>query len=60
VIAPSGISYERENIVEWLQQNNNTEPKTKQPLTVEQLFPNRALKETIKHYRNNYETEKIE
>jgi hypothetical protein len=54
VIAPSGISYDRISIEEWLS-TNDTEPSTRSVLTVEQLYPNRYLKEAIEHYRNNYQ-----
>ena len=54
VIAPSGISYERADIEEWLL-SNTTEPNKKTALTIEQLYPNPYLLECIEHYRNNYE-----
>lgn len=54
VIAPSGISYERGEIEDWLIANNNTEPITKQSLTIEQLYTNINLKQAIDYYRNNY------
>ena len=59
VIAPSGISYERADIEEWLL-SNATEPHTMTALTIEELYPNRYLLECIKHYRKNYETYHIE
>jgi hypothetical protein len=54
VIAPSGISYDRISIEEWLS-TNDTEPSTRSVLTVEQLYPNRYLKKAIEHYRNKYD-----
>ena len=55
MVAPSGISYDRESIEEWLTLNNGTEPSTRTPLTMEQLYPNRYLREVIEHYRHNYQ-----
>jgi hypothetical protein len=54
VISPSGISYDRDNIEEWLL-TNNTEPITMIALSVEQLYPNRSLRDTIEYYRRNHQ-----
>lgn len=43
VVAPSGHTFERQAIVEWLS-NHTTCPITRQPLEVGDLVPNRALK----------------
>jgi hypothetical protein len=55
VIAPSGYTYERANIEEWID-INPCDPMTRRPLTVEQLYPARAIKEAIHYYRNNYQS----
>lgn len=52
VIAPSGNTYERSFIENYLE-TNKTDPITREPLTKDQLIPNRALKEIIEkkgHY----------
>ena len=55
VVAPSGISYERFAIEEWLNDNRGTEPSTRALLSSGQLYQNRNLRECIEHYRNNYQ-----
>ena len=49
VITPNGISFERVNIVNWLEKNNYC-PITKKPLSVKDLIPNRSLKSAIDNY----------
>lgn len=44
VSTPDGNTYEREAIEHWLQ-INNTEPQTRNRLSISQLIPNRALKD---------------
>lgn len=46
VITPSGNTYERSAITNWLQQHQ-TEPLTRKIIFPHQLIPNRALKEEI-------------
>jgi hypothetical protein len=46
VIDYEGNTYEKEAILEWLK-NNSTSPITRNPLSPDQLFPNRALKDAI-------------
>eukprot|EP00526_Cylindrotheca_closterium_P006893 CAMPEP_0113652538 /NCGR_PEP_ID=MMETSP0017_2-20120614/28065_1 /TAXON_ID=2856 /ORGANISM="Cylindrotheca closterium" /LENGTH=757 /DNA_ID=CAMNT_0000565403 /DNA_START=38 /DNA_END=2311 /DNA_ORIENTATION=- /assembly_acc=CAM_ASM_000147 len=46
VVDHEGNTYEKRAIEEWLQQNS-TSPITRNPLTLDQLFPNRALKDLI-------------
>lgn len=49
VIDPDGNSYEREAIEDWLARNS-TSPITRRPLTLNDLRPNRALKESIEAF----------
>jgi len=49
VIAPSGHTFEREVISEHIVRYNNN-PFTRDALTIEQLMPNRALKEAIDEF----------
>jgi len=46
VITPSGVTFERRAIVEWLRLHD-TDPVTRQPLRVSQLVPNRAMRDLI-------------
>jgi len=55
VIAPSGYSYERAEIEEWIA-IHPCDPMTRQPLTREQLYPAEAIKKAIQDYRNNYQS----
>ena len=45
-----GISYSKEAIIQWLQ-NNNISPSTRKPLTVHDLTPNLALKSLIEQWK---------
>lgn len=49
VIDPDGNSYERQAIEDWLRQNGSS-PITRAPLSINDLRPNRALKQTIAEY----------
>lgn len=51
VMTKYGHSYERAAITEWLSQRS-TDPLTNKPLTLADLFPNRALKNLIDAKRN--------
>ena len=46
VMDPDGFSYEREAIEKWIKEHG-TSPMTRRPLTLEELKPNRALKDAI-------------
>ncbi|KAK4750561.1 hypothetical protein SAY87_004043 [Trapa incisa] len=56
VIVASGQTYERESIQKWLDSNNRTCPKTRQPLVHLSLAPNFALKNLITQWceKNNF------
>lgn len=49
VIDPDGNSYEKDEIEKWLS-IHNTSPITRNPMTINDLRPNRALKESIENY----------
>ena len=51
VIAPSGHTYEREAIVEHLNKHGGKDPLTSQPLKLDQLKPNGAMKGMIEQYK---------
>ena len=50
VVSPAGISYDRVHIERWLAASQ-TDPHTREPLTMAQMVPNRALKDAIALYR---------
>ena len=50
VLAPDGHTYQRKEIVAWLQQNG-TSPQTRQRISVESLVPNRAIRDLIEQER---------
>ncbi|XP_025207521.1 E3 ubiquitin-protein ligase CHIP-like [Melanaphis sacchari] len=60
VITPCGLSYDRKDIEEHLMNIGNFDPVSHQPLTVNQLIPNLALKEIVElfikenEWVNNY------
>jgi U-box domain len=53
VVAPSGYSYERSAIEEWLE-DDCRDPFTREEFKIDQLIQNRHLKHAIKHYRRNH------
>lgn len=52
VITPYGHSYERDAIQRALE-SSNTDPLTRQPLTVQQLVSNINLKDAVQYYNEN-------
>ncbi|CAF1067499.1 unnamed protein product [Rotaria sordida] len=46
VLAPDGHTYGRHAIEQWIR-SHGTSPITRQPLSIEQLYPNRAVKELV-------------
>ena len=53
VITPSGITYDKKSIEQWLQKKA-IDPLSKKPLKKEELIPNRALKESIIEYKKSH------
>jgi U-box domain len=53
VIVMSGISYERESLIDWLQYSP-TDPLTRTALTLDQVITNLALRESVECYRRNH------
>ena len=53
VITPSGITYDKKRIEQWLQKKA-IDPLSKKPLKKEELIPNRALKESIIEYKKSH------
>ena len=52
VITPSGITYEKSAIIRWLTYNH-IDPSNRQPLSIEQLVDNIALKNIINVLKKN-------
>jgi hypothetical protein len=48
-LTPDGVCYDYDAIAEWLQ-NKQTDPSTNQPLSVDQLCPNRTVRSMIEDY----------
>ncbi|CAF3802955.1 unnamed protein product [Rotaria magnacalcarata] len=46
VVASDGHTYERQAIEQWIR-SNGTSPLTRQPLSIDQLHPNRKVKELV-------------
>jgi hypothetical protein len=44
VITPYGFTYERAALMQWLSLTSPTDPHSQQPLTADQLIPNRAIR----------------
>jgi len=47
VVAEDGHTYERDAIVKWLKDGNETSPNTRQPLNINRLIPNLLVKQLI-------------
>lgn len=54
VTAPSGHSFSRASIIESLQ-HDKRDPITREPLIESQLYPNRALRSIVHHYRLHHQ-----
>ncbi|CAF1014873.1 unnamed protein product [Rotaria sordida] len=52
VLAQDGHTYEREAIVEWIQKEGRS-PITDQPLSLEHLYPNYAIKKAVDHFEKS-------
>ncbi|CAF1422773.1 unnamed protein product, partial [Didymodactylos carnosus] len=46
VLAEDGYTYERDAIIEWIQRDG-TSPMTRQPLSIDRLQPNRAVRALV-------------
>ena|SRR5438045_928630 len=53
VVTPSGYSYDRTALEKWLR-NKPYDPQTRQPLTIDQVYANRNLKDAIEHHKNHF------
>jgi len=50
VITPSGVTFDRETIIDHLRKVGHFDPVTRQPLSEEQLVSNLALKDVLDHF----------
>ena len=51
VITPSGNTYEKEAIIEYIHKHGKKDPITKGPLKEDQLTPNKAMKGLVEQYK---------
>lgn len=58
VMDPEGYTYEREAIVNWLRSKSES-PFTRNPLHIDQLIPNRALKSAIDQIRDHVDQSQL-
>lgn len=49
VCTPSGVTYERQSLCRWIEQAG-TDPSTKEPLSVQHLYPNLHARNRIQEY----------
>ncbi|KAK1263239.1 E3 ubiquitin-protein ligase CHIP [Acorus gramineus] len=54
VISPSGVTYERAMIVDHLNKVGKFDPFTREPLELDQLVPNLAIKEALQAFLNEH------
>lgn len=54
VITPSGVTYERVAILEYLQKDGCLDPLTRKPLDPSQLVPNLAMKEAVRAFLDKH------
>ncbi|CAF4034564.1 unnamed protein product, partial [Rotaria magnacalcarata] len=59
VLAQDGHTYERQAIVEWIQKKGRS-PITDQPLSLEHLYPNHAIKKAVDHFENTMKSKKYQ
>uniref|UniRef100_A0A914L4S4 RING-type E3 ubiquitin transferase n=1 Tax=Meloidogyne incognita TaxID=6306 RepID=A0A914L4S4_MELIC len=55
VITPSGITYDRNDILTHLHRVGHFDPVTRVPLTADQLIPNLAMREVVEHFEKENE-----
>ena len=53
VVTPSGYSYDKTALEKWLR-NKPYDPQTRQPLTIDQVYANRNLKNAIEYHKNHF------
>jgi hypothetical protein len=54
VVCHDGHTYEKEAILHWFRDGNDTSPKTGALLTTTQIFPNQTLKTLINDFKQKY------
>ncbi|KAG5514846.1 hypothetical protein RHGRI_036033 [Rhododendron griersonianum] len=54
VITPSGLSYERAVILEHMEKVGEFDPITREPLHLNQLIPNLAIKEAVQAFLDKH------
>ncbi|CAF3190198.1 unnamed protein product [Rotaria sp. Silwood2] len=51
VVANDGHTYERSAIIKWVKNHSRTSPITRQTINIDQLKPNRVVKQLVDQYR---------
>ena len=59
VLAEDGHTYEREAIVQWIERNGRS-PLTNQPLSLERLYPNYAIKKLIDRFESSMKNKRYQ
>jgi STIP1 homology and U-box containing protein 1 len=54
VVAPSGLTYEKAVILDHLRRGNKFEPVTREPLTADQLYPNKGVRDAVDIYAEEH------
>lgn len=54
VITPSGITYDRTEIIKHLNTIGKFDPISRAPLTIKDLVPNLAMKEFVEEFLDRY------
>ncbi|KAI5965551.1 uncharacterized protein KGF55_000913 [Candida pseudojiufengensis] len=51
VVTPSGITYEKQNLLLHMKKRGKFDPISKQPLSKDQLYPNLVIKDSVEAYK---------
>ena len=60
VITPSGITYEKETILNHMKKKGKYDPISKQELSKDQLYPNLVIKDSVEAYKNDSVMKKLD
>lgn len=59
VVTPSGITYEKEEILNHINKKGKYDPISKQPLSKDQLYPNLIIKDTVEAFKEEHSKQGI-
>ncbi|KAI5959327.1 hypothetical protein KGF57_002103 [Candida theae] len=60
VVTPSGITYEKEEILNHIDKKGKYDPISKQSLSKDQLYPNLIIKDTVEAYKEGQSKQSID